>query len=59
VLGPAPPPIAKLRGHYRYQAMMISQDAAALNSVLARIQSTTKPPGENLYLIDIDPVDML
>jgi hypothetical protein len=39
--------------------MMISQDAAALNSVLARIQSTTKPPGENLYLIDIDPVDML
>lgn len=59
VLGPAPPPIAKLRGHYRFHAMLISKDAAALNAVLARVQSTTKPSGENLYLIDIDPVDML
>ncbi len=59
VLGPAPPPIAKLRGHYRYHAMLIAQDAAAMNSILSRIQSTTKPPGENLYLIDIDPLDML
>ena len=59
VLGPAPPPISKLRGHYRFQAMLISKDAAALNAVLARLQSTTKPSGENLYLIDIDPIDML
>ncbi|AMV32691.1 Primosomal protein N' [Pirellula sp. SH-Sr6A] len=59
VLGPAPPPIAKLRGHYRFHAMLISQDAAALNALLSRIQSSTKPPGENLYLIDIDPQDML
>ena len=59
VLGPAPPPIAKLRGHYRYHAMLISKDAAALNAILARVQATTKPVGENLYLIDIDPVDML
>jgi len=59
VLGPAPPPISKLRGHYRFHAMLISKDAAALNAVLARLQSTTKPSGENLYLIDIDPIDML
>jgi primosomal protein N' (replication factor Y) len=59
VLGPAPPPIARLRGHYRFHAMLVSKDPAALNAVLARVQATTKPAGDNLYLIDIDPVDML
>jgi primosomal protein N' (replication factor Y) (superfamily II helicase) len=59
ILGPVPPPLAKLRGHYRYHAMLIANEAAALNQVLARIQSTVKAPGENLYLIDIDPMDML
>jgi primosomal protein N' (replication factor Y) len=59
VLGPAPPPIAKLRGHYRFHAMLISKEAAALNAILSRVQATTKPMGENLYLIDIDPIDML
>jgi primosomal protein N' (replication factor Y) (superfamily II helicase) len=59
VLGPSPPPIAKLRGHYRFHAMLISKDPAPLNAVLARVQATTKVTGENLYLIDIDPIDML
>lgn len=59
ILGPVPPPIAKLRGHYRYHAMLISTDAGSLNRILTKIQSTVKAPGENLYLIDIDPVDML
>ena len=59
VLGPAPPPIAKLRGHYRFHAMLISKDPGALNTILSRVQSETKATGDNLYLIDIDPVDML
>ena len=59
VLGPSPPPIAKLRGHYRYHAMLVAQDAAAMNSILSRIQSTVKTPDDVLYLIDIDPLDML
>ena len=59
VLGPAPPPIAKLRGHYRFHAMLISKEPGALNTILARVQSSTKATGDNLYLIDIDPIDML
>ena len=59
VLGPAPPPIAKLRGHYRFHAMLISKEPAALNAILARVQASTKTTGDNLYLIDIDPLDML
>jgi len=59
VLGPAPPPIARLRGHYRFHAMLISKDPSALNAILSRVQSTIKTNGDNLYLVDIDPLDML
>jgi primosomal protein N' (replication factor Y) len=59
VLGPAQPPIPKLRGQHRYHAMLASPDAGALHRVLARVQSEVKPPEDTLYLIDIDPIDML
>jgi primosomal protein N' (replication factor Y) len=59
VLGPALPPIPKLRGQYRYHAMLACPDAAALHVVLATVQSKVKPPEDTLYLIDIDPIDML
>ncbi|MCU0709955.1 MAG: hypothetical protein MUF23_16870 [Pirellula sp.] len=53
------PPIPKLRAQYRYHALLVSNDAAALHRVLAKVQSTAKPPDNTLYLIDIDPIDML
>jgi len=59
VLGPSLPPIPKLRGQYRYHAMMITQQPGALHSVLQEIQANTKLPDGILYLIDIDPIDML
>ena len=59
ILGPAPPPMAKLRGHYRFHAMLISKEPAALNAILTRVQASIKTTGDNLYLIDIDPLDML
>jgi len=58
-LGPAMPPIPKLRGHYRFHAMLASQNSAALHAVLSKVQSKTRPPDDTLYLIDIDPIDML
>jgi hypothetical protein len=39
--------------------MLVSSDSAALHAVLLKIQSTTKLPDDVLYLIDIDPIDML
>jgi primosomal protein N' (replication factor Y) len=59
VLGPSLPPIPKLRGQYRYHAMLVSNDSSALHGVLSKVQSTTKLPDKTLYLIDIDPIDML
>jgi hypothetical protein len=39
--------------------MMITQQPGALHAVLQEIQATTKLPEGILYLIDIDPIDML
>jgi hypothetical protein len=39
--------------------MLACPDAAALHVVLATVQSKVKPPEDTLYLIDIDPIDML
>jgi primosomal protein N' (replication factor Y) (superfamily II helicase) len=59
VLGPSLPPIPKLRGSYRYHAMLLSPEPGLLHSVLQQLQANTKLPEGILYLIDIDPVDMM
>jgi primosomal protein N' (replication factor Y) len=59
VLGPSLPPIPKLRGSYRYHAMFLSDQPGALHSILQQLQANTKLPEGVLYLIDIDPIDML
>ncbi len=59
ILGPAPPPIGKLRGLYRFHIMLAAPDAAPLNRLLSRIHSELKPPDGIQYVIDIDPIDML
>ncbi len=58
ILGPAPPPIGKLRGLYRYHIMLFSKTPDVLNRLLSRLLIDIKPPDEVQYVIDIDPIDM-
>lgn len=59
ILGPAVPPIARLRGYYRFQIMLSSPDAALLNRLCARASLELEPPKDIQFVIDIDPVEML
>ncbi len=59
ILGPAPPPIAKLRGLYRFHIMLAAPDPAPLNRLLSRMVADMKPPEGIQFVIDIDPIDML
>ncbi len=59
ILGPAPPPLAKLRGNYRFHALLQTRTAEPLNRLLVRATNDLKPPKEILYVIDIDPQDTL
>jgi len=61
ILGPAPPPISKLRGKYRFHILLQAIDSAHLGETIRKAIKTFKIPEKDKvqYVIDIDPVDML
>jgi primosomal protein N' (replication factor Y) len=59
ILGPAPAPIAKLRGHFRFQIQIQASDGPSLRQAVRTATTDLKPPAEVLWMADIDPLDML
>lgn len=61
ILGPAPPPISKLRGKYRFHLLVQSINAKHLGETIRRATDAfTIPEKEDvLFVVDIDPIDML
>ncbi|MFN9917137.1 MAG: primosomal protein N', partial [Pirellulaceae bacterium] len=49
LLGPAAPPIARLRGNHRFHLLLLAEEPGQLHRLLARLQSELKPPKEVLY----------
>jgi primosomal protein N' (replication factor Y) len=58
-LGPAPPPLAKLRGKYRQHLLLQANSPEILNRVLSQVSGEIKTPDDIQWVIDIDPLDML
>ena len=61
VLGPAPPPLERVRGRYRWQVLLRGADVPALRA-LARTARALAPPGrgpEPRLVIDVDPYSLL
>jgi primosomal protein N' (replication factor Y) len=59
ILGPAPAPMAKLRGSFRYQVQLQAADAERLREVVVRAGEGLKPPAGVSWTVDVDPLDML
>ncbi|MEZ6133498.1 MAG: primosomal protein N' [Pirellulaceae bacterium] len=59
ILGPAPPPLSKLRGKYRFHAILQTSEPEPLNRLIVKTIADIKPPKEVQYVIDIDPLDTL
>jgi primosomal protein N' (replication factor Y) len=60
VTGPAPAPIARLRGRYRFRAMVRSQDRGALRRALLHAARLQKELSHKVRTaIDVDPVQLL
>jgi primosomal protein N' (replication factor Y) len=57
-LGPAPAPIAKARGKYRWQLLLRASDHAPLHRVARALQASAAVRGVELA-IDVDPVALL
>ncbi len=59
ILGPAPAPIAKLRGHHRFHLLLQSVDGKLLRSLIRDATREAKPPEGVLWAVDVDPLAML
>jgi primosomal protein N' (replication factor Y) len=59
VLGPAPAPIAKLRGNFRFHLQVHGSDGAELRHAIREATGSLKPPEGIQWIADVDPVDML
>jgi primosomal protein N' (replication factor Y) len=59
VLGPAPAPISKLRGAFRFHVLLLCADSRALLQIVEAVRATANPPEGVLWIPDVDPLDML
>ena len=61
ILGPASPPLAKLRGKFRFHVLVLAATARVVGEIVRRgVEGYAIPNKEDVqFVIDIDPVDML
>jgi primosomal protein N' (replication factor Y) len=59
ILGPAPAPVEKLRGKYRFHMLLSSDFEGILQQIVRRAQSTVKTIDDIQWIVDVDPQDML
>jgi primosomal protein N' (replication factor Y) len=59
ILGPAPAPMAKLRGNFRYQIQLHSTDGGLLRDIVRRVTARLKDPDGVAWIVDVDPLDMM
>jgi primosomal protein N' (replication factor Y) len=59
ILGPAPAPLAKLRGKYRFHLLLVSEQRRVLRDILQTVIEDLKTPDEVQWVVDVDPGDML
>ena len=59
LLGPAPAPIARLRGKFRFHILASSLNGAGLREVVRAAASKAVQPDNVLWVADTDPIEML
>jgi primosomal protein N' (replication factor Y) len=60
-LGPAPAPLARIKGRYRIQFLVKSNSRAKLNGVLRRLVDHCEQAGvtPRAMMVDVDPVNLM
>ncbi|MDP7303710.1 MAG: primosomal protein N', partial [Pirellulaceae bacterium] len=59
VLGPAPAPLSKLRGRFRFHLLLLCTQPRALHDTVQAAINDLKTPDEVQWVVDVDPSDML
>ncbi|MCA9113115.1 MAG: primosomal protein N', partial [Planctomycetaceae bacterium] len=58
ILGPAPAPIARLRGQHRFHLQIAAPDVQTIASLWSETLRTFEPQADVEFTVDIDPLDM-
>ncbi len=59
LLGPAPAPMEKLRGKYRFHMILQFRSSEEMFDALREAQAKLQPPEDLQWIADVDPIDML
>jgi len=59
VLGPAPAPVAQIRGLHRYHLLVKCPGARAVREIIERSRGLMKGPSGVKVIVDVDPISML
>ena len=56
--GPAPAPISRIRGYFRYNILLKDKDRLAMCALLKKVLGSFRKPHGVLVAVDVDPVSM-
>ena len=59
ILGPAPAPMARLRGSFRFQIQLQAADGELLRNMVREATGDLKLPEGVGWIVDVDPLDMM
>ncbi len=59
IVGPAPTPIAKLHGKFRFHLLLLAPEHASIRAAIRTLARQLKTPETIQWLADVDPQDML
>ncbi len=59
ILGPAPAPLAKLQGKFRFHTLMQAKQTTTLNDILRQVTKAVKTPEPVQWVVDVDPINLL
>jgi primosomal protein N' (replication factor Y) len=59
VVGPAPPPLERVRGRWRWQILLRSAEVRALRTLARAAREALPPRAAARLVIDVDPYSML
>lgn len=58
-LGPAPAPLTRLRGQYRFHLLLIAGHDCQLQGAISRATASLNLPDGVQWMVDIDPLDLM
>lgn len=58
IAGPAPAPISRMRGYFRYNILLKGKERIAISGLLKKVLMGFKKPHGVLIAVDVDPISM-